>query len=425
MKTGIRKIPLRMLDYYTGSLEKNSIEYWQLFIFHVLAFSGTVFGTLSLVSASGVLIWKGRLSAVAILTVLYAINLFAIFARRFPIKAKTLVIALNFYLFGVVSLAVAGPVGESGIWFSVSVLMCSLFIGFKTAFGFALLNFLTGITFGLLHSRGLIVWAMLREVPFSSWLVQSGNIFFVGMMFAVANTMLIKGVGYTFRHLNESEARTRVALAEKETLLRELYHRTKNNMQVVSSLLILHSKELESEDAKAVFKDVVNKIGAMSLVHQKLYESKDLSNINLADYIGDLVSLLMKSYGMSAERIEIALDLQAATTLIDTAVPCGLVVSEIVANSFKHAFPDGRRGRIGISLKQAEEDYIEIRISDDGVGLAEGFQVGVNGRMGMKTLFNMVNHQLRGSIQLSSTGGVAYTVRFKGNLYDQRVRSDG
>ena len=424
MRSRIGSLSRRILDHYAGTLDENSIEYWQCYIFYVLAFAGTLLGTLSLASGLIVLIDKGRLVASLVFFALYAINVAAIFTRRIPIRAKTLVIAVNFHLFGVVSLLLAGPAGESGIWFSVSVLMCSLFVGLRTSVLFALLNFAAGATFGVLHTRGLMSWSMAGDVPFASWLLQSGNVFFVGMMFAVADTVLIKGVGRTFRSLNTAESRVRASLAEKETLIRELYHRTKNNMQVVSSLLILHSKELESNGAKDVFKDVVNKIGAMSLVHQKLYESQDLSNIDLADYLRDLLSLLMKSYAAATRAIALELDLESARILIDTAVPCGLLVSEIVSNSLKHAFPSGRTGKIQVVLRNVDEHDLELRIRDDGVGLPAGFQVGVDGRMGMRTLFNMVEHQLQGSIRVDTTDGVGYIVRFRGNLYDARVRTD-
>jgi two-component sensor histidine kinase len=425
MWKGIAALPMRIIDYYTGPSDRNSIEYWQRFIFYVISLAGTVLGTLCLVPTEIVLALKGQIFACAILLVLYAINVSVILVRRLPIGTKTLVLAFNFYLFGVASLILAGPEGESGIWFSVSVLICSLFIGLRASSLFACLDFLTGMTFGVLHSKGLIGWSILQGFPFASWLVQSANIFFVDMMFALANTILISGVGNTFLTLNAAEGKIRSSLAEKETLIRELYHRTKNNMQVVSSLLMLHSSELEEKTSKAIFKDVIVKIAAMSLVHQRLYESQDLSNIDIAEYIRDLVALMVNSYGVSPEKIEVDLELENITMLIDTAIPCGLVVSEIVANALKYAFPADRAGRIGVSLRGSEGDLVELRIADDGIGVPEGFRVETQGKMGMKTLFNIVTHQLQGSIQFSSDGGVSYIIRFKRKLYDERVPSDG
>ena len=203
----------------------------------------------------------------------------------------------------------------------------------------ALLNLLTGLAFGVLHAMGLIGWDVLHGFRFHSWLIQSANIFFMDTIFVVANTFLIRGVGNTFKSLSAAEEQVRASLQEKETLIRELYHRSKNNMQVVSSLLSLHSTELYEESAKAVFKDVIDKIVAMSLVHQRLYESRDLSNIDMAAYVRDLAALMTESYGVSPAKVSVDLRLGDISMLIDTALPCGLIISEIMANSLKHAFP--------------------------------------------------------------------------------------
>jgi two-component sensor histidine kinase len=424
MRDWIGAVSMRIISRYVGPLDRNTIEYWQRYIFYVITLTGIAGGTLCLVPTLIVLFSKSQGLPAAGLFCVYAVNILVILAPRMRLRSKTLVIAANFYVFGLASLVLAGPEGESGIWFSVSVLFCSLFIGFRSAAAFAVLNLLTGIGFGILHASGLIGWEILRDFPFRSWLLQSANIFCMTMVFAFANTMLIRGVGRTFQSLSEAEGRIRASLSEKETLIRELYHRSKNNMQVVSSMLLLHAGEPGSGASRAVFKDIINKIGAMSMVHQKLYESRDLSNINMAEYIRDLVALLMKSHAVAPDRVSVDLELEDVSMLIDSAIPCGLVVSEIVANSFKHAFPDGRRGRIRIGMRIAEGDTAELLISDDGIGMPEGFQLAKDGKMGMKTLFTMVNHQLQGSIQLETTAGVSYSIRFKRKLYDERVPHD-
>jgi two-component sensor histidine kinase len=418
-------LPLRIIDYYTGPGDRKSIEYWQRFIFYVISLAGMVLGTFALVATEIELLRTGRPLAGAILAVLYGVNVSVILVRRLPVGAKTLVIALAFYLFGLASLILAGPEGESGIWFSVSVLLCSLFIGLRASALFACLDLLTGLAFGVLHAKGLVGWPILKDFPFASWLVQSANIFFVDMMFAIANTILIRGVGDTFRNLNAAEGKILASLAEKETLIRELYHRTRNNMQVVSSLLMLRSSGMEDGTPKADFKDVLDKIAAMSLAHQKLYESRDLSKIDVAEYIRDLVALMMSSHGVPPGKVQVDLDLEAMTMLVDTAVPCGLIISEIVANALEHAFPGDRAGRISIGLKGSAGDLVELRIADDGVGLPEGFRIESGGKMGMRTLRNIATHQLQGSLRLDAAGGVAYTIRFKRNLYDERVTSVG
>jgi two-component sensor histidine kinase len=389
-----------------------------------MVFAGSVLGTLSLVIVGLRLLAKGQGLPLVAIAAIYLVNMVVIFGPGIRLRTKTLVIASNFYLFGLLSLVLAGPTGESGLWFSVSVLLCSLFAGLGPALFFAFLDLLTGLGFGLLHASGLVAWGFLGSFPLSSWLVQSANILFVDAMFLIANTVMIRGVGATFATLRLKEDELSLALADKETLIRELYHRTKNNMQVVSSLLSLHSRELESERARAVFRDVLDKIEAMSLVHKKLYESKDLSNIDLAEYIRDLVLLLRDSHGMAARGVELVFDLEKTTTLLDTALPCGLVISEIISNAFKHAFPGERKGRITISLRTLEGGLSELGIADDGVGLAEGFEPSRDRRMGMKTLFNLVKHQLQGSIDYRTGDGVAYTIRFSSSLRETRIARD-
>ncbi len=422
--SSVPPLAVRVVDHYAGPGPRNTIEYWQRYIFYVISLSGCAAGTLCLIPSLTVILLKGQWLGAAVLAAVYLVNVYVVVVTRLAVRHKTLVIAFNFYLFGVMSLILAGPEGESGIWFSVSVLLCSLFAGFRASLGFAILNLATGMVFGVLHSRGLIGWEALGTFRFTSWLLQSGNIFLMDMVFVTANTLLIRGVDRTFRSLNAAEGQVRASLAEKETLIRELYHRSKNNMQVVSSLLTLHSSQLREDHSKAVFRDVVSKISSMSLVHQRLYESHDLSNVNMATYTRDLVALLLHSYGVAQDQVEVNLDLEDISMLIDTAIPCGLVITEVVANALKYAFPDGRRGRVEVSLRKGEADCVELRISDNGVGLPEGFDPASNGKLGMKTVFTMVKHQMQGDIRLESRGGVTFLIRFRRKLYEERVRSD-
>jgi two-component sensor histidine kinase len=423
--SGLKNRLVPLFDRYTGHLERNTIEYWQGYIFYVITFVGIIAGTLIIIPSSILLLSRGQHIGVGLMIFLYALCIIMIFHRRLTVRIKTLVIAFNFYLFGVASLMFAGPMGESGIFFSVSVLLCSLFAGLRISIVAAAVNFLTGITFGLLHHHGIIGWSFVISIPLASWLLQSSNILMVDMMFVIANTLLLKGVGRTFRNLGAAEKRIMSSLDEKETLIKELYHRSKNNMQVVSSLLRLHSSELKDEASRAIFKDLVNKIVAMSLVHQKLYESKDLSNIALGEYIRELVTLLLKSYGIPPDRVETIYDIEEVTLLIDTAIPCGLVISEIVANICKYAYPGEAKGYIRIGLKQVDGDTVELSLGDDGVGLPAGFDAAVDGRMGLKTIFTLVRHQLQGTVDLRSGKGLSYVIRFRKKLYDERVKLDG
>jgi PAS domain S-box-containing protein len=219
----------------------------------------------------------------------------------------------------------------------------------------------------------------------------------------------------------ETEERLRNALTEKETLLRELYHRTKNNMQVICAMLDLQADQSGDERVLAAFKDMGSRIRSMALVHQKLYQSKNLSRIDLGEYLRDLVRILVESYDVAGDCVSLALDLQEFEVMIDTAVPVGLVVNELVSNALKHAFPDGSTGEISIGLRREPEGTVELLLADNGAGVPAGFDFREAQSLGIQTVYSLVEAQLKGSIVSEGTGGVRHRIRFRDALYDARV----
>lgn len=223
----------------------------------------------------------------------------------------------------------------------------------------------------------------------------------------------------TERKRNEESLKT--SLLEKETLLRELYHRTKNNMQVICSLLSLKTLGTDDEKLKTAFKEMESRIHSMALVHQKLYSSKNLSNINLKEYVHDLADLLLKSYKTSPDRISLIRNIDEINISIDIAVPFGLVINELISNALKHAFPGNSSGQITIDIKKAEDDMIELRISDNGVGIPDVLDLKENGQLGIKTIFAISEHQLHGKMKFESVNGLIFTLKFKNFLHGERV----
>jgi PAS domain S-box-containing protein len=214
--------------------------------------------------------------------------------------------------------------------------------------------------------------------------------------------------------LNES-------LKEKEVLLRELYHRTKNNMQVISSLLGLKAGMLSDESVKSILNDMGGRIRTIALVHQKLYQSKNLSRIDLGDYIKDLANLLMDSYSSLSGRVILNLDLENVNVLIDTAIPCGLVINELITNALKYAFPGNRKGEINIQLSRTKDDLITLIISDNGVGIPGEKDIFSSDTLGIQLLTSIVEHQLIGKITFEVKQGVSCNVSFKDSLYVERI----
>ncbi len=207
------------------------------------------------------------------------------------------------------------------------------------------------------------------------------------------------------------ETQLRHSLAEKETLLKEIYHRTKNNMLVIISMLELQAQDLAYENITEVFKETENRIRAMALVHEKLYQSQSLSEIDLGSYIREVVTSLVNHMAPEG-KIGLHFDVQSAPINIDYAVPLGLVINEIVTNSLKHAFPAQRKGMVSVRLRQERNNTILLDVEDDGVGLATGIDLGSATSFGMQIVSALIRIQLKGRVVLDGSNGTRYHIRF-------------
>ena len=203
----------------------------------------------------------------------------------------------------------------------------------------------------------------------------------------------------------QAEEKLLAVLEEKNTLLRELYHRTKNNMQVIIAMLNLRSYSSKNETVSIAFNDMINRIQSMSLVHEKLYKSENLSVIRLDEYIEDLMSLLMNVDAVSALKIKLVMNLDSVSVDIDTAIPCGLILNELISNIFKHAFKNLDSGEVRIRLHKLEGDEVEIVLTDNGNGFPLGFDVRNYDTLGLQTVFALGEEQLHGIIEIVSLPG--------------------
>jgi PAS domain S-box-containing protein len=219
----------------------------------------------------------------------------------------------------------------------------------------------------------------------------------------------------------QAEETTKKALEEKVILLRELYHRTKNNMAVIIAMLNMQSANFDNEELKAAFTAAKNRIRSMALVHQKLYETKDLSRIELGEYIRELLELLTESYRIDSGDLKISLELQKVFLLIDSAIPCGLILNELISNIFKYAFRGGAGGEITILLRRGDEDEINLVVRDNGKGVPAGFDFRRDGNLGLQTIFLLGESQLQGKVEFDSRDGVEFRLRFRENYYKQGV----
>jgi len=218
------------------------------------------------------------------------------------------------------------------------------------------------------------------------------------------------------------EARIATALAEKETLLKEVYHRVKNNLQLVTSLLNLQMRTLHKGAARDALHDSIDRVRAMSLVHEKLYQGGDLSSVALADYVGDLCRHLADAAGASS-RIQFSWQVDPIEIGLEKAIPLGLLLNELLSNSLKHAFPVKSKGTISVRIERRERDSFAFVVSDNGIGLPPGFRPEATETLGMKLIASLAA-QLGGRVVFEVDGGTrasgTFEVRSPG-----RVRRDG
>jgi two-component sensor histidine kinase len=201
------------------------------------------------------------------------------------------------------------------------------------------------------------------------------------------------------------------SLKEKETLLKEIHHRVKNNLQIVVSLLNLQSRYIEDEKSSQVIRECQNRIRAMALVHEKLYKSADIARINLDDYVRFLGNSLFGFYGMKGKGIRFYTIISEVTLDINTAIPIGLMLNELVSNSLKYAFPDGRTGEISITIHR-EDHLLTIVYKDTGVGIPEDFDWRNAKSLGLRLVISLVE-QLQGTIELDRSAGTMFNIVVK------------
>ena len=208
-----------------------------------------------------------------------------------------------------------------------------------------------------------------------------------------------------------AEQRIKASLGEKEVLLKEINHRVKNNLQLISSLLSLQSGRIVEEEAREGFKESQNRVSSMALIHEKLYESEDLARIDFVEYIRHLAPNLFHAYGVDSDAIKLKLSVDEVALGVDTAIPCGLIINELISNSLKHAFPGGRKGEISITLRSQEGDKLTLALRDNGVGLPKDLDFRNTPSLGLQ-LVNTLTDQLGGTIELSGNGGAEFTITF-------------
>ncbi len=236
---------------------------------------------------------------------------------------------------------------------------------------------------------------------------------------AVARSLLedpaLQGIVLNARDVTEDRRaaeRIQASLREKELLLQEIHHRVKNNLQVISSLLNLQSRHIQDAAILEILKESHNRVRSMALVHETLYQSGDLGRINVGEYVRRLATHLFSSYGVSPSLVRLAIQIEDVEFGIDTAIPCGLFINELVSNALKHAFPGRRRGEICIELRRLEAGPFVLKVSDDGVGFPPELDYENTASLGLQ-LVTTLAAQLEGTLEYAGGSGTTFQLRFR------------
>jgi PAS domain S-box-containing protein len=224
-------------------------------------------------------------------------------------------------------------------------------------------------------------------------------------------TALIEGTLIDITERKLAEEQLKASLREKEVLLKEIHHRVKNNMQVISSLLSLQANRAHSQEVVDMFRESQTRVKSMALIHEKLYQSGDLARVDFGEYIRNLTGNLFRTYNVRSVTLEISID--DIHFGVDVAIPCGLIINELVSNALKHAFPNGMAGRLFVGIHEIGEYAYKLRVADDGVGFPKGVSFDTTDSLGLQLVMTLAQ-QLHAKVKLDTQrGGSCFEIVFE------------
>jgi PAS domain S-box-containing protein len=203
----------------------------------------------------------------------------------------------------------------------------------------------------------------------------------------------------------------RVEAHRREVLLKEVHHRVKNNLQVVSSLLFLQSSYLADDKSREFLRESQNRVKSIALIHEKLYRSDDSENVDFGEYVRDLTLDLVHTYSIDQAAVTLSTEIDDVSIHIDTATPCGLIINELISNALKHAFPAGRHGHVEVGLTSTDDGEFQLTVRDDGVGLPAGFEWEKAASFGLRLVMDL-SKQINGSVEIDTSHGTVFAIRF-------------
>jgi PAS domain S-box-containing protein len=246
---------------------------------------------------------------------------------------------------------------------------------------------------------------LVKEIPYTF------NVIKVPMRDSSGDIIGLCGIARDVTERKRAEEQIKQSLREKEVLLKEIHHRVKNNMQIISSLLNLQSRYIKGKKVLEMFQNSQARIRAMALVHERLYRSQDLARINFVEYVQDLVRQLFMSYGISTTKIKFNIRIKDVFLNINKAIPCSLIINELVSNSLKHAFPEGKKGKIDIDFYLGKDNKLLLKIRDNGIGLSDKIDFKNTKTLGLQLVTTLVE-QLNGTIEVDIKRGTTFKIKF-------------
>lgn len=249
-----------------------------------------------------------------------------------------------------------------------------------------------------------------RHQTFETRLLLAGH----DLFFEITIYPAVSGLSVVARDVTErrrAEQAVEASLHEKEALLKEIHHRVKNNLQIISSLLSLQSQQIRNRKALDALTESQARVRSMALIHEQLYQSQDLAHIDFSQYVRDLAAHLFRTYVTQGPNVRLIVDVRNVYLDADHAITCGMIINELVSNALKHAFPAGTQGTLRIATEWESEDRLRLLVGDTGKGIPPSIDHTNTPSLGLK-LVRMLAEQLRGTIELSRTGGTTFTVRF-------------
>jgi two-component sensor histidine kinase len=211
-----------------------------------------------------------------------------------------------------------------------------------------------------------------------------------------------------------AEARIKASLAEKDVLLKEIHHRVKNNLQIISSLFDLQSGETKDKTVLEMFRECRNRVRSMAMIHERLYSAQDLGRIDAVQYLSTLTSNLAHSYGLTSRHVQVRLEANEVYLDVDRAIPCGLIVNELVSNALKYAFQsaEDEGSEIVVQLEPKRDDRLQLTMKDNGIGFPAEVDFRNTASLGLRLVNSLVN-QLDGEIEMREVDGTCFVILFR------------